>query len=458
MGCFPLAEFGGYASIRTLDMSAVSSIKAALRSFSFSTALRVGRLLVSLVLTSFLARYLGQESFGQLTVGMALVSVLLCASELGFGRITVRELVRDESTSWRTLGATFYSRLMLGAALYLALIIFALTVRPQHSTLLLIYGFLLLTHAGTEVMAWFESKRAIERVALAQTTGFAVSAICIGLGLWLQAPVWFFALTYNIECWVALGLVIVTFRRLGGRAAEWKWSWSKAAGLLRESKYELATQLALLLLFRVDTVMVEMMRGSGEAGIYGAAVRVSEVVYFIPVILSSACLPPLLELRSRDPHRYQKRFGDYFVVSLLIAVPCAAMLAFVSPVVIKVLFGRDFDASARILMIHAWSFIPYAIGVARTQYLTAEGRLWVNLPSVLLALGVNLALNWLWIPAYGGEGAAWATLVAYTVAWILSSFSLPGNRDIGLLITRGITQMPSFVVHAWQRIRAVPRG
>jgi polysaccharide transporter, PST family len=386
---------------------------------------------------------------------LAYVGVLLCASELGFNRITVRELVRDQddAAAWQTLGATFYSRLMVGGLLYAGLMVYALLAAPDLCLLLLIYGTLLLTHAGTEVMSWFESQRKVERVALAQFAGFAVSAVCIALGLWMEAPLWFFALTYNIECWFALAMVIVTFHRMGGRMGPWRWSWAKASALMRESKFELATQLALLLLFRLDTIMVEAMRGENEAGVYGAAVRVSEVVYFIPVILSSVCLPPLLELRKSDILRYQQRFTDYFTMSLLIAVPCAAFLAFVSPLLVTILFGKDFSASARILMIHAWSFIPYAIGIARTQYLTAEGRLWVNLPSVALALAINVVLNWLWIPQYSGEGAAWATLVAYTVAWVLSSFSLPGTRDVARLMVRGVTQTPVFLAQSWRHLR-----
>jgi len=433
-------------------MAETSRLRIALRAFSVSTALRIGRLLISLVLTACLARHLGTGGFGQLMAAMALVSVLLCASELGFNRITVRELVKDEQTAWRTLGATFYSRLLVGAVLYLGVLAYVLSTKPQHGPLLLIYGALLLTHPGTEVMAWFESRRNVERVALAQFAGFVVSAICIAVGLWLHAPLWFFAVTYNIECWSALAMVVVAYHRAGGRMGPWRWSWGRASALLRESKFELATQLALLLLFRLDTIMVEAMRGEGEAGVYGAAVRVSEVVYFIPVILSTVCLPPLLELRASDAARYQQRFADYFAMSLLIAIPCAAFLAFVSPLVVGLLFGRDFTASARILMVHAWSFIPYAIGIARTQYLTAEGRLWVNLPSVLMALGVNISLNWLWIPLYGGEGAAWATLVAYSVAWVLSSFTLPGTRDIARLIMRSITQMPAFLAQAWRHL------
>jgi O-antigen/teichoic acid export membrane protein len=436
-------------------MSEPSKTRVALRGFSVSSGLRIGRLVVSLLLTSFLARHLGKGGFGQLMAAMALVSVLMCASELGFNRITVRELVRDDTTAWQTLGATFYSRLMVGTLLYIGLIGYVLIERPEHGPLLLIYGAMLLTHAGTEIISWFESRRKIERVALAQFAGFIFSAICIAIGLSWQAPLWFFALTYNIECWFALGLVIAAYHRSGGHAKPWRWSWVRAAALIRESKFEFATQLALLLLFRVDTIMVEAMRGKDEAGIYGAAVRVSEVVYFIPVILSSVCLPPLLELRTIDATRYRQRFADYFALSLLIAVPCAMALAFVSPFVVGILYGRDFTASARILMIHAWSFIPYAIGVARTQYLTAEGRLWVNLPSVLLALGLNVALNWAWIPKYGGEGAAWATLVAYTVAWVLSSFTLPGTRDVAALIMRSVTQIPAFVAQSWRHLRVM---
>ncbi|MFZ4764466.1 MAG: flippase [Roseimicrobium sp.] len=433
--------------------------RALLRGFSVSAALRIGRLVISLVIASCLARHVGQSGFGQLMVAMSLMSVLLCVSELGFNRITVRELVKDDATAWETLGATFYSRLMLGGLLYAGVAAYALLAQPEHAALLLIYGALLLTHAGTEVMAWFEAKQCVERVALAQFAGFGISAVFIFAGLLWDAPLWFFALTYNIECWAALLLVLATFHKLGGRMKPWRWSWSRASALVRESWFELASQLALLLLFRLDTIMVEAIRGQEEAGIYGAAVRVSEVVYFIPVILSSVCLPALIELRKVDPIRYRSRFADYFALSLLVAVPCAAGVALAAPLVVSVLYGAEFAPSARILMIHAWSFIPYALGVARTQYLTAEGRLWVNLPSVLLALAVNVVLNFCWIGRWSGEGAAWATLIAYTVAWVGTSFALPAARDISSLILQSLAQMPMFIAQSWQRLRvAATRG
>jgi polysaccharide transporter, PST family len=418
-----------------------------------SALLRIGRLAINLVLMSFLGRYLGQGGFGQLMVAMSIVAVLLCVSELGFNRITVREIVRDQASQWQTLGSTFWSRILIGAVLYLGLIVYVLLAKPEYGTLLLIYGVLLLTHAGSEAMSWFEARQNVERVSLCQFAGFLVSAAFIGIGIAVKAPVAYFAVTYVIECWTVLACILVLLHRRGGRIHSWRWSWMRASALLRESWFELASQLALLLLFRLDTIMVEMMRGKDEAGIYSAAVRVSEVMYFIPVALASVSLPALMELRGRDAQAYQRRFADYFSLSLLVAVVCAAGIAFAAPLVISVLFGKDFTASSHILVIHAWSFIPYAIGVARTQYLTAEGRLWVNLPSVLLALIINVGLNLAWIPQHGGVGAAWATLIAYVVAWVASSFALPAARDVAKLLAQSIPNMPSALLQVWQRAR-----
>ena len=56
-----------------------------------------------------------------------------------FNRITVRELVKDDSTAWQTLGATFYSRLMVGALLYLGLLLFVIFSGREDGALLLIY-------------------------------------------------------------------------------------------------------------------------------------------------------------------------------------------------------------------------------------------------------------------------------------------------------------------------------
>lgn len=96
---------------------------------------------------------------------------------------------------------------------------------------------------------------------------------------------------------------------------------------------------------------------------------------------------------------------------------------------------------------------PLQPGVARTQFLAAEGRLWANLPSVLLAVVVNVLLNWLWIPRWAGLGAAWATLVSYSIAWVATSFVLPQVRPVVALHGRSLVQLPRLLGECWRHVR-----
>ncbi len=418
---------------------------------SVSVTLRFVRLALNVVIIGMLGRFLGEHGMGQLLTAQATVFVLLCLAELGFARITVREMVRDPEDEARTFGATFYTRLMVGTVMLAGLGLATFGMDDTERLLLLAYGLLLPTHGLSEIGAWLEGRGQLARCAWAQLWAFFAGALMIFLGVALGAPLVFFPLAYVVECWLSSYFQIGVFHSLGGHISEWRWTSRRALALLRESWPEMAAQVALVLLYRIDTIMVKAMQGDAAAGVYGAAVRVSEVLYFLPVALSGVVLPQFIALQKRDRALYEKRFADYFGVSLLVALAGAGALYFAAGPVIALLWNGRFSGSADILTIHAWAFIPYCLGVARTQYLAAESKLWANLPSVLLALIINVVLNLLWIPKWSGEGAAYATLVSYTVAWVVTSFVLPGVRHVAILKIRGLVQLPGLLVEFFGR-------
>lgn len=419
--------------------------------FSISVTLRFVRLALNVVIIGMLGRFLGEHEMGQLLTAQATIAVLLCFAELGFTRITVRELVRDPEDEARTIGATLYTRLMIGTVMLAALGLGTLGMPQDERLLLLAFGLLLPTHGLAEVGSWLEARGQLARASWAQLWAFVAGAAITIMGVLLKAPLIVFPLAYVAECWLVAYFQIGILHNTGGRMSEWRWTSRRAVELLRESWPEMVAQLALVLLYRIDTIMVKAIKGTEAAGVYGAAVRVSEVLYFLPVALAGVALPQLIELKKRDRSQYEKRFADYFAVSLLIAIGGACFLYFAAHPIITMLWKGRFADSADILMIHAWAFIPYCLGVARTQYLTAESKLWANLPSVLLALAVNIALNFAWIPKWSGAGAAWATLVAYTVAWVVTSFVLPGVRSVAMLKLRSFIQMPALLIEFARR-------
>lgn len=424
----------------------MSNSSKILQTLSLATLLRMARLCLSFVITCLLARHLGGAGFGQLAVAMAVVSILLSVGELGFARYTVRELMKQGSDQSAVLGTTITARFIVSVLLFAGLLAWIGTRTPHASLLFIVYGTQILTNPATEVLAWLEAHGKVSRAVIAQFIGFIISAACIAIGIWQNAPLWFFALTYALEGWVFIALSAFVFWRHGGRANLRAFQFSRALALVSRSWPELASQAALILLFRLDTMMIEWLRGAEEAGIYGAAVRVSEMAYFMPGILATLFLPQLMEARQSNAAQYEKRVVDYFSASVTLAFVVAAGLLILSPWM-PFAFGDDFTRSADMLRVHAWAFIPYAIGIARTQILTVEDKLAANLPSVIVAVVINAWLNLEWIPTHGGLGAAWATLVSYTVAWIIWTYFSPDLRThVSGLMTRAFVGLPRFTL------------
>lgn len=436
-------------------MSASShSLRRALSGLPISILLRVARLLVGLGLAAMLNRHLGPGGAGRIMIGLAWVAPLLCLAELGFNRLTVRELAAHPDAEREILGTTFYTRIIAGITLCGAAFGLSFLLEPSVRVLVWVYALLLPTHASSELLLWLESKGRLAEASWAQFRGFALAGVLMIAGVIAKAPPVFFAVTYVVESWSAIAILVWMYHRQGGSMRAWHWSGARSLKMVREAWPEMLAQFVMLMLFRVDTLMLGWMRGDAEAGIYSVAVRLSEVVYFVAPLLGSAFLPRLVELRKNDPAKYETRFSQYLGVNLAFAALCGFGLTFAAPWLVWLLGGKAFAGSAAILMIHAWGVLAYYFGVARTQYLAAEHRLHANLPAVITGLVCNVLLNLWWIPQWSGLGAAWATVVSYTLGWVVITALSPGLRPLLRLQWRGLAGLPALVRESWRERRA----
>src|SRR3546814_11976049 len=57
---------------------------------------------------------------------------------------------------------------------------------------------------------------------------------------------------------------------------------------------------------RIDQIMLATMLDDHAVGVFSAALRVAEVWYFIPMAITGAAFPRMLEKRTADPTTYQR--------------------------------------------------------------------------------------------------------------------------------------------------------
>jgi O-antigen/teichoic acid export membrane protein len=90
------------------------------------------------------------------------------------------------------------------------------------------------------------------------------------------------------------------------------------------------------------------------------------------------------------------------------------------------------------LSILVWSDIFISLAVARYAYIMAMNWSWILLYTVLAGTLVNVVLNLVLIPLYGGIGAAVASFASYWVAAHLICYFFKPLRRTAQMMTRAL--------------------
>lgn len=174
------------------------------------------------------------------------------------------------------------------------------------------------------------------------------------------------------------------------------------------------------LLMKVDQVMVKFYLGEISVGFYSVAVRLSEIWYFIPGIICGSLFPAIINSKKINNNIYKKRMKHLFLLLFSIALSISLIMTFLSSAVIHFLFGDDYIKSAPILSIYIWSGIGFFLSIGINKYFMAENKINYIFFLNLIAVAINLILNFILIPRIGLMGAALSTLISYSMLPFIS--------------------------------------
>ena len=205
---------------------------------------------------------------------------------------------------------------------------------------------------------------------------------------------------------------------------------------------------------RLDQIMLARMRGDADVGIFCAALRLSEVWYFIPIALSTSLFPSLVRSRGLEPAAYRRRLGQFYDLNAGLAYALVVPLAPLAPWLFNLVYGRGFAGADVVFQIHLFACLFVFLGVARGQYLLNEGFTKFVFVSTTLGALANVGLNLWLIPTYGAPGAAVATVASQALSTLVSSFLWTPTRANGWLQLRALALPFRAVGWAVRRVAA----
>ncbi|MBD3842303.1 MAG: flippase, partial [Campylobacterales bacterium] len=199
---------------------------------------------------------------------------------------------------------------------------------------------------------------------------------------------------------------------------------SIAKQLLNDSWPLIFSAVFAMIYLRIDQVMIKEMLGVEEVGIYAAAVKLSEAFYFIPTLLTASLFPAILNAKNKCKTLYITRLQNLYSLLIWLSITAAFIMTFVGQTIVNVLFGEAYYAAGEILIVHIWASIFISISAGFGRYLMAENLTIINMYRVVFGALINIFLNYVLIPIYGGLGAAYATLISlFLVNYIFDIFN-----------------------------------
>lgn len=397
--------------------------KAYLQNVVSNTAWQFGdnilRMAVGLVVGIWLARYLGPEQFGLFSYALAFVALFAALGNLGLDDIAVRDLVRDPQDKNQILGTAFLLRLVGGTLSFTAAVATIFVVRPTDGLSQWLVGIIALGavfQAFNAIEYWFHSQVQAKYAVMAKNCAFLICSLLKIFLILTSASLIAFAWTALAEVVIAATGLIVAYLSQGHRIRAWQGQIEQAFRLLRDSWPLMLSSIVILIYLRIDQVMLGQMAGNEEVGIYSVAVRLAEVWYFIPTAIYWSVFPAIVEAKAADESMFYDRLQKLYNLMTFTAYAIAVPVTLIAQWLVPTLFGDAYARAGLMLAVLIWSNVFSALEMARSSFLTVMNWTRLYLLTVSLGCAVNIGLNYILIPLYGGMGAVWASLAAYWFA------------------------------------------
>ena len=382
--------------------------------------------LIGFFITMYTARYLGAEGFGIISIALALTGIFVVFTDLGLSTVTTREVARDKTLTNKYVGNIAVMKILLG---FLTFGLIAVTIKlfgysTQVSNVIYIITAAIILNAFSG--AFYAIFQAHEKMEYQSVSGVLNSVTMLAgtlIAIYYHLDVIAFASLYLISNVICLIYTLIVYN--------WKLSMPKIDIDLDFWKSTMMVALPLSLVsifsviaFRIDTVMLSLIKGSIAVGWYSASYRLMEVLLFLPGVFTTAIFPVFstFYISSKDSLKfsYQKSIKYLTILSL----PIAVGTTFLSNEIILLIYQSSFTPSIIILQILIWTipitFLNYIFG----SILPAMNRQRLLLKVTFISMISNVVLNLILIPSFSYVGAAVVTVLTEIIIAALCFYSI----------------------------------
>jgi O-antigen/teichoic acid export membrane protein len=389
----------------------------------FSSVARILEMIIGLVIIKLTTNYLGLDGFGDYGTVMAFVYIFSVLADFGLYSIVVREISDKDANEEKVINNAFTIRIVLGALVMSSAYLFSFLLpysnEVRFGVLIASFGYWIF-NAIQVMMGLFQKHLAMDKVSVAEFLGrlaqFVVIILCVryNLGFYLTLVALFIGGIFNLFFVFLYSKKLIRLR-LAFDFSIWRDLIIKA--------FPLAVSAVLVLVyFKLDTVLLSVMKESRDVGIYSLAYRVMETLIFFPSMIVGLTMPLMSRFAFEDREKFKSIVQRTLNFLLLAIVPVVLGIFVVSEKLIYLLSKPEFSDSIIVLRILAVALGFIFLGALFSNVIIALKKQKHLAYIYFVGAVFNVVVNLTFIPKYSYFGAAWTTLATEFLVTALMLF------------------------------------
>ena len=369
-----------------------------------------------------LTRLLVPEDYGLLAVFMALVSVFSILFGLNFQGAVTRKYYEDDDTFGEFIFSStrfilFFSIAGAGLGLLFSGPIGDYLDAPE-KVVFLALGVSFFQVFSSLFFSYLQASQQSRRYAI---LSFVQSLLTLGIGigliLWLSRERYLGKMFAQLAVFgVFAGYAIIQMRKLENR----RWNFSQVRYAMNIGIPLIPHTLSHFILSSFDRIVINQLKDAVQTGLYSLAYNVGSLLLIVVGALNNAWVPILFKYLNEERYEEIQKKSDIYA---LVIIFCAFGLSLFAKEIVLVMASPKYYAALNIIPVIVLSSVfifLYQLCVNYTFYV--KKNIWISV-NTLGCGGLNIGLNYLFIPKYGYQAAAWTTLVSYILLFVLNYFT-----------------------------------
>ena len=400
---------------------------------AYNVAYRMFSVLLPLVTAPYLSRTVGTDGVGLYSKAWSISYIFCLIGMLGLNDYGVRSIAQSRDSREeldRTFSGIWQMQLMVAGVTLLAWLGYVFGFAGEEKTIALHLKMM-----SVSCLCSFDwclmGLDLFKPIALRNTFVKTAAAVCVFLfvksknDLWIYAFVWSLAtLLGNLSC-AATMKGRVSYRRV---------SMQESLKHLRPCAVLFISVMAVNIYRTMDKVMVSMIAGVSENGLYENA---EKIIYCLSGFISAIGTVMMPKVSAMQKKGETERIARHIDRSMDLVICMVSAMAFgvaaVADRFAPLFYGEDFRYSGTLMVPLAFTLIMIGFAnVIRTQVVLPQKRDHIFVRSVCCGAVVNLIANACLIPSMKSMGAVAGTLLAEmtvpVVQYIILRMELPYGK------------------------------